>query len=89
MNTTVAAQFQVQVLYNGLSEAVKVEAHQKVSAVLEHAENAFHITQNRHLLALFRENGSEVSEQQSVQDAGLKPNEHLALRPSAVKGGFK
>lgn len=87
MSVASTTKFAIQVLYNGLTEVIEVNLHQRVTAVLEHAVNAFHITQNRHLLSLFREDGSEVSDQQSVADAGLQPGERLALRPSAVKGG--
>jgi len=49
--------------------------------------NTFHITQNRHILALFRPDGTEIPEGQSVTEAGIVPGELLGLRPSAVKGG--
>lgn len=87
MSVEAIAKFTIEVLYNGLTEPIDVNVHQPVRAVLEHAENAFHITQNRHLLSLFREDGSEVSDHQSVAEAALWPGERLALRPSAVKGG--
>jgi hypothetical protein len=38
-------------------------------------------------LSLFRENGTAVPENESVEQAGLKPNELLLLRPNVVKGG--
>jgi hypothetical protein len=36
---------------------------------------------------LYRENGTLVQENDSVEQAGLKPNEVLLLRQNAVKGG--
>ena len=89
MSVSAPSKFSIVVIYNGLTETIQVESHQSVTAVLAHAEDSFHITQNRHLLSLFREDGTEVGEQQSVADAGLRALERLALRPSAVKGGAR
>ena len=87
--STVAVEkrYEILVVYNGVTKSITVEPHQQVEAVLKHAINLFNITQNAHLLSLFREDGSVVLENQSVADAGLKPGELLALRPNAVKGG--
>ncbi len=88
MSTAVVGQkFEVQIIYNGLTKALAVEPHQQVTAVVEHAAHLFGITQNVHTLALFREDGSEIAVNQSVAAAGIKPEELLALRPSAVRGG--
>lgn len=87
MSTVVEKGFEVEVVYNGVTKPLAVETHQQVTAVLQHAVHLFGITQNPHLLSLFREDGSEVADNQSVAAAGLKPGELLALRPSAVKGG--
>jgi len=89
MPAITATKIIIRVTYNGITETMEVEPHEQVTAVLERAENRFHITQNRHLFALFRQDGTEVSEQQSVIDAGLRDGEVLALRPSAVKGGAR
>ncbi len=82
-----ARKFEIRVVYNGITEPLHVESHQQVNAVREHAVHLFHITQNPHLLSLFREDGTEVPDNQSVVEAGIRPGELLALRPSAVKGG--
>ena len=87
MTTAVATKFEIQVLYNGVTERLSVEGHERVKAELERAMNALHITKNRHILALFRTDGTEVAEGQSVTQAGIVPGELLGLRPSAVKGG--
>ena len=83
----VAKKYEILVVYNGVTKSITVEPHQQVEAILKHAITLFNITQNAHLLSLFREDGSVVPEHQSVADAGIKPGELLALRPNAVKGG--
>jgi hypothetical protein len=87
MSTTVATKFAVEIVYNGVTETLSVESHEQMTAVLERAENLFHITQNRHLFGLFRANGSEIDLQQSVGHAGLVPQEVLGLRQSTMRGG--
>ncbi len=87
MQTQVVTQIAIHVTYNGVTESLDVQQHERVIAVIERAANAFHIRENRHLLALFRQDGTEVNDQQSVLDAGLRAGEVLALRPSRVKGG--
>lgn len=79
--------FEVFIIYNGVTKPLAIEPHQQVQAVLQHAIQLFGITQNQHLLSLFKEDGTTVPEHQSVRDAGIKPGERLALRPNAVKGG--
>lgn len=83
----VEKKFEIQVVYNGVTKAISVESHQQVNAVREKAIHEFRITQNPHLLSFFREDGSEIPDNQSVADAGIRPGELLALRPGAVKGG--
>lgn len=80
-------QFTVEVVYNGVTKPLSVEPEEQVTAVLARAVALFHITQNPHLLSLYRENGTLVQENQSVEQAGLRPNEVLLLRQNAVKGG--
>lgn len=79
--------FKVEVVYNGLTKPLGVEPNEQVAAVVEHAAHLFGVTQNVHLLALFKEDGSEIAVGQTVAVAGIKPGELLALRPSAVRGG--
>ena len=83
----VEKKFEVLVIYNGMTKPITVESHEQVQAVLQRAVHLFGITQQPHLLSFFREDGSEVPDNQSVADAGLKPEQRLALRPGAVKGG--
>ena len=87
MTAPAATKITIQVLYNGVTLPFTVETHEQVTAVLNRAEDLFHITQNRHLLSLFSPSGAEIPDQQSVEAAGIKAGELIALRPSAVKGG--
>jgi len=83
----VEKKFEIQIVYNGLTKPLVVEPNEQVTAVVERAAHLFGVTQNVHTLALFREDGSEIAVNQSVAAAGIKPEELLALRPSAVRGG--
>jgi len=87
MTATVEKKFVVDVVYNGVTKPLQVEPEEQVAALLRKAITTFGITQNPHLLGLFRENGSEVPDNESVERAGLKPGEVLLLRPSTVRGG--
>jgi hypothetical protein len=79
--------FAVQIVYNGVTKPLEVEPEQHITAVLQRAIALFAITQNPHLLSLFRQDGTQVLETETVERAGLKPGEVLLLRPNAVKGG--
>ena len=87
MVVVVEKKFLVDVTYNGVTKKVEVQPEERVTALLAKAIASFGITQNPHLLSLYREDGTVVPENESVEQAGLKPNELLLLRPNAVKGG--
>lgn len=87
MAVAVEKRFVVEIVYNGVTKPETVEQEESVIAVLQRAIAAFGITQAPHVLSLFREDGSLVPENESVERAGLKPGQVLLLRPSAVKGG--
>jgi hypothetical protein len=87
MNVTVEKRFAVEVVYNGVAKILHVEPEERVTALLKKAIEVFGITQNPHLLSLYRGDGSAIPENESVERAGLKPGETLLLRPNAVKGG--
>ncbi len=87
MSVAIEKRFAVQVVYNGVAKALQVEPEERVNALLQKAIAVFGITQNPHLLSLFRQDGSVVPESESVERAGLKPCEVLLLRPNVVKGG--
>ncbi len=87
MSVTVERKFVVDVIYNGITKPLQVQQEEQVTALLQRAIAAFGITQQPHLLSLFKQDGSVVPENGSVESAGLKPGEILLLRPNAVKGG--
>lgn len=87
MTVIAEKKFAVEIVYNGVTKSLQVEPEERVTAVLQKAIASFGITQNQHLLSLFRQDGSVVPENESVERAGLKPGEVLLLRPNAVKGG--
>ncbi|MBZ5697624.1 MAG: hypothetical protein LAN18_03660 [Acidobacteriia bacterium] len=87
MNVIVEKKFVVEVVYNGVEKPFDVQPEEQVTALLQKAIATFGITQNPHLLSLFRQDGSVVPENESVERAGIKPGEILLLRPNAVKGG--
>jgi hypothetical protein len=83
----VERKFAVEIVYNGVTRSIEVQPEEQVTALLQKAISIFGITQNPHLLSLFRQDGSQVPENESIERAGLKPHEVLLLRPNAVKGG--
>lgn len=87
MDLIVEKKFDVEIVYNGVTKLLKIDAEELVSALLQKSIAVFCITQNPHLLSLFRQDGSVVPENESIERAGLKPCEVLLLRPNAVKGG--
>jgi hypothetical protein len=87
MTTMIEKKFAVEIVYNGVTKPIQVQPEEQVTALLQKAITTFGITQNPHLLSLFRQDGSVVAENESVERAGLKPCEVLLLRPNAVKGG--
>jgi hypothetical protein len=89
MSANVVTKFVINVLYNGVTQPLTVESHEQITAVLNRAEDLFHITQNRHLLSLFLPTGAEIPDNQSVEASGIKAGELIALRQGAVKGGCK
>jgi len=80
-------QFEIEIAYNGVTKPFHVKDKEQVSALLKRAIDEFHITQNPHMLSLYRTDGSMVPEQGTVGEAHLKPCELLLLRQNAVKGG--
>jgi proteasome lid subunit RPN8/RPN11 len=87
MTTMVEKKFVVEIVYNGVTKSLQVQPEEHVTALLHKAIAAFGITQNAHLLSLYRQDGTLVPENESVERAGLTPDEVLLLRPNAVKGG--
>lgn len=87
MTVLVEKKFAVEIVYNGVTKPFHVESDEQVVVLLKKAIETFGVTQNPHLLSLFRQDGSVVPEHETIEQAGLKPKEVLLLRPNAVKGG--
>jgi hypothetical protein len=79
--------FHETITYNGISKTLEAEAQETVKVLLDRAIRAFGITQNTHLLALFTQDGRELQNDKTLREEGAKPNDHLLLRPSVVRGG--
>jgi hypothetical protein len=80
-------QFYVTVLYNGVPKKFEVRRNELVQRLLDQARQAFGPINQPHLLALFTKDGVELKDDQSIEAAGVKPQEVLLLRPSTVRGG--
>ena len=87
MNIVSEKKFSIEIVYNGVSRPFQVESEEHVIVLLQKAIAAFGITQNPHLLSLFRQDGNALSESESVGRAGLKAKDVLLFRPNVVKGG--
>ena len=83
----VATRFEIEVSYNGVTKPLDVEGNEQVESILKRAIALFHITQQPHLLSLFRLDGTKVDEHQSAFAAGLQKGTELFLRQDQVKGG--
>jgi len=77
----------LKVTYNGVTKHVEFEPGELVKAILDRAIRIFGVTQQPHLLSLFREDGSTVPDGSTAAAAGLKKGMKLFLRPDQVKGG--
>ena len=80
-------QFKVTVLYNGVPKQFEVRRDELVQRLLDQARQAFGPINNPHLLGLFTKAGVELNDNQTIEAAGVKPDEVLLLRPSTVRGG--
>ena len=79
--------FDVIIIYNGIKKPLRVHLEEIIKTVLQKAIALFGSPPNPHLLSLFTETGRELPEKETVKKVGLRPDEKLLLRPSAVKGG--
>jgi hypothetical protein len=87
MSIVIEKKFAIEIVYNGLTKSIHVDLEEHVSALIQKAIAAFAITQNPHLLSLYRQDGNVIPENDSVERAGIKKGDILLLRPNAVKGG--
>jgi hypothetical protein len=80
--------YAITVIYNGVDQPLEINPHESVTAVLQAAIHLFPVTEQHHLLALFDDQGREITaEDQSAEAAGLVAGSRVILRQSAVKGG--
>lgn len=77
----------VVVTYNGVDRSFSVEKHAAVSSLLQRSIHEFHVATQPHLLSLFRNDGTKVDENQSIEAAGISEGTVLYLRQDVVKGG--
>jgi hypothetical protein len=82
-------QYPVFIAYNGLERKVEANVHETVQALLNRAVQEFHITTQPHLLSLYNQSGVELPDAAKVREVGIRPKDHLLLRPGAVKGGAR
>src|ERR1700761_5705466 len=79
-------QFTVEILYDGVKKTFEVRAEETIKVLLNKAIAAFGPLPNPHTLSLYK-GGSELPDNQTLKDAGVKPHDVLLLRASKVKGG--
>jgi hypothetical protein len=86
---TAPSRLAVQVIYNGVPQGLAYEPHERARALFEQACNAFGIPAGeREQLALYQpDNTTEVPLDSSVEEAGVKPDTTLILRPREAGGG--
>lgn len=78
----------IEVVYNGVTKALEAEPYETVQAALNRAMDLFGIQNQRHIMAFYRVDGSEVTPDTiSLEAAHIASGTVLALRPSRVKGG--
>ena len=80
--------FEIIVIYNGQKKPLKISATELIKDVLAQAIALFGSLPNPHTLSLHTEDRGELKdEQQTAEQAGLRPGEKVLLRPSTVKAG--
>jgi hypothetical protein len=82
-------QYPVFIAYNGVERKVEANVHETVQALLNRAIQEFHITTQPHMLSLYNQAGVELPDAAKMGEVGIRPNDHLLLRPGAVKGGAR
>jgi hypothetical protein len=82
-------QYAVFIAYNGVEKEITANAHEAVQALLNRAIHEFHITTQPHVLSLYNQAGVELPDAAKVGEVGIRPKDHLLLRPGAVKGGAR
>jgi hypothetical protein len=77
----------LKVTYNGVTKRIEFDPSELVKAILDRSIKEFQVTQQPHLLSLFRADGIKVPEDQTAKAAGLRRGTELYLRQDQVKGG--
>jgi hypothetical protein len=88
--TDAEKELKVRVTYNGMHEKVEFHFDETMGVLRERAIKGFGNLPTPHLLSLYTTAGVEFGpdrDQQTVRESGIKNNEELLLRPSAVRGG--
>ncbi len=79
--------FDVLVAYNGVEKSFTVNVNEPVHVLLNKAIKEFGVTNQPHILSLFTQANVELPDAAKIGEVGVKPGDHLLMRPSAVKGG--
>jgi hypothetical protein len=83
-----AHSFEIHVVYNGVSKAIRhVESQELVSALLQRALEEFGVRDRPHAYALYRLSGEEIPNDRTVHAAGIEKDAKLLLREKIVGGG--
>lgn len=78
----------VLVTFNGLERTLEANPRAAVASLLAHALDAFAITANRHLMALYFNDNREITDtSRSIADWGIAATTKLVLRQSAILAG--
>ena len=80
-------EFEITISYNGLDKPLTVSRDELISSVLTRAIALYGGLPQPHTLALYTEDRGELSDGQTVKEAGIKKREKVLLRPSTVKAG--
>ena len=79
---------ELTIIYNGEERPLPYDAEQTVLSTREQAMELFGITTNQHLMALFTEDGDELTDETpALKDAKVKKGDELTLGQSVVRGG--
>lgn len=79
--------FELIAIYNGQKKPLKVAKDELIKDVLTRVIALFGSLPNPHTLSLYTEDTGELKDDQTVEQAGLRPGEKILLRPSTVKAG--
>jgi hypothetical protein len=79
--------FDVFVSYNGVEKSFNVNVNEPVHVLLTKAIKEFGVTNQPHIQSLFNQANVELPDAAKLGEVGVKPNDHLIMRPGAVKGG--